>query len=146
VPSQQAAHNPLLQRTKRAVPPVPPQRRQQIGFRVHEKEYRLRRILGETQIVGVLLEVRITILDAKYSWLGFVVCAPLASRSGVKNLGRNPLNSFESAGYGPRSTFDPFKGNYPVTSRRTNGILSVVVDNEPQTNNTEGIALHDHGF
>ena len=59
--------------------------------------------------MGVLLKVRITILDAKYSWLGLVVCAPLASKSGVKNLGRNPLNSFESAGYGPRSTFDPCK-------------------------------------
>jgi hypothetical protein len=59
--------------------------------------------------VGVLLEVRITILVAKYIWLGLVVCAPLASRSGVKNLGRNPLNSFESAGYGPRSTFGPLK-------------------------------------
>src|SRR5208283_1737641 len=43
-----AAHNPLLQRTKRAIPPVPAQRREQVSFRDHQNEYRLRRRLGET--------------------------------------------------------------------------------------------------
>ncbi len=36
VPGQQALDNTLLQRTKRAVAPVPPQRRQQIRFHTHD--------------------------------------------------------------------------------------------------------------
>src|SRR5207253_9883027 len=37
-------------------------------------------------------------------------------------------------------------GNYPLTSRRTNGILSVVVNNEPQTNHSAALALYDYGL